>query len=70
MTNDREEHPRRLIVGSLLLGLGILFLGTGLNRPTIANMRTVDIVHLTGAGLNLGAGLALLVWHLVLRRKG
>jgi hypothetical protein len=33
-------------------------------------MRTVDLVHLLGAGANLGAGLVLLVLHFVLRRQG
>jgi len=51
------------------LGLGILFLAIGLNRPSIANMRTVDLVHLLGTGACLGAGLAAVIANLVRRPK-
>jgi hypothetical protein len=72
MTSTREERPRRppLSLAFVLVGLGVLFTATGLNRPSIADMRTVDLVHLLGAGANLGAGLALLVLHFVPRRQG
>jgi hypothetical protein len=72
MSSDRDEQPRRspLPVAVVIIGLGVFFLATGLNRPTIARMRTVDILHLTGAGANLGAGLVLLVSHFVRRREG
>jgi hypothetical protein len=71
MTSTREERPRPpLFLAFVFVGLGVLFTATGLNRPTIANMRTVDLVHLLGAGANLGAGLVLLVLHFVLRRQG
>ena len=72
MTSTREERPRRppLALAFVFVGLGVLFTATGLNRPSIANMRTVDLVHLLGAGANLGAGVALLVLHFVLRRQG
>ena len=73
MTSPREERPRlpSPLVGVFVgLGLGLLFLYIGLNRPSIAKLRTVDLVHLLGAGANLGAGLTLLVLHFVLRRQG
>ena len=71
MTSTREERPRPpLALAFVIVGLGVLFLALGFNRPTIANMRTVDLVHLLGAGANLGAGLVLLVLHFVLRRQG
>jgi hypothetical protein len=64
-------------LGGPLLGLafffvclGVLFTATGFNRPTIANMRTVDLLHPLGAGASLGAGLMLMVLHFVLRRHG
>ena len=72
MTSPSEERPFRPHLGYAVffIALGVLFTATGLNRPSIANMRTVDLVHLLGAGANLGAGLALLVLHFVLRRQG
>ena len=41
-----------------------------LNRPTIANMRTLDLVHLLAAGGMLGAGMVGLIVYLVSRRAG
>jgi len=72
MTSTREEWPRRrrLVAAFVPLGLGILFLAIGLNRPTVANMRTVDLVHLLATGACLGAGLVAVVLHLVGRRTG
>ena len=72
MTSTREERPRRppLVIAFVIVGLGILFLATGLNRPSIANMRTVDLVHLLGTGVCLGGGLVVLVLNLVGRRTG
>ena len=51
-------------------GLGFLFLAIGLNRPTIANMRTLDLVHLLGTGACLGAGLVAVALNLFGRRTG
>jgi hypothetical protein len=72
MTSTREERRHRppLALALVFVGLGVLFTATGLNRPSIANMRTVDLVHLLGAGANLGAGLVLLVLHFILPRQG
>lgn len=72
MNSPREEGPRRPPVAVALVGLplGIFFLAIGLNRPSIANMRTIDLVHLLATGACLGAGLAGLVVFLVGRRKG
>jgi hypothetical protein len=72
MTSTREERPFRPNLGFAVffIALGVLFLATGFNQPSIANMRTVDLLRLLGAGANLGAGLALLVLHFVLRRQG
>jgi hypothetical protein len=47
-------------------GLGLFSLATGFNRPSIANMRTIDLVHL----LATGVGLVALVVCLIGRRKG
>jgi hypothetical protein len=51
-------------------GLGLLFLVIGLNRPSIANMRTVDLVHLLATGACLGVAVVGVVLYLVGRRKG
>jgi hypothetical protein len=45
-----------------------VFLAIGLNRPGIANMRTVDLIYLLATGMCLGAGLVALVLHLFGRR--
>ena len=72
MTSTREERPRRppLALAFVLVGLGVLFTATGLNRPSIANMRTVDLVHLLGTGTCIGVGLVALVPFFIVRRKG
>jgi hypothetical protein len=72
MTSTREERLRRglLLAAFIGGGLGLLSLFTGLNRPTIANMRTIDLMHLLATGANLGVGLVAVVMYLVLRRKG
>ncbi len=72
MTSSREERLRRppLFAPFIGFGLGLFFLAIGLNRPSIADMRTVDLVHLLATGACLGAGLVALVLNLVGRRKG
>jgi hypothetical protein len=76
MTSTREERLRRtpLIVATCVgLGLGLFSLATGFNRPTIANMRTIDLIHLLATGGCLGVGLVGLVGlivSLVGRRTG
>ena len=71
MIDTREERPRRppLVSACLGLGLGLLFLAIGFNRPTISNMRTVDLVYLLATGACLGAGLVAFVLYFVGRRK-
>jgi hypothetical protein len=56
--------------GAFSLVIGIFGLTTGLNRPTIASMRTIDLMHLVVTGAGLGVGLAMLVMYFVLRRQG
>jgi hypothetical protein len=51
-------------------GMGLFCLYTGLNRHSIANMRTIDLVHLLATGACLGVGLVWLVLFLVRRRTG
>jgi hypothetical protein len=71
MNSTREERPRHYpLVGAIGLPLGLFFLVIALNRPNIANMRTVDLVILLGTGVCLGVGLAGLVVFFVVRRKG
>jgi len=54
-----------LVAAIVGVGLGLFFLAIGFNRPSIADMRTVDLVHLLGTGAGLGAGLVALVLVLV-----
>ncbi len=72
MTSTREERIRRspLLATAIGGGLGLFFLAIGLNRPSIADMRTVDLVHLLGTGACLGVALVGVVLYLVGRRKG
>jgi hypothetical protein len=73
MTSTREERPRlpSPLVGVFVgFGLGLLFLAIGLNRPSIANLRTVDLVHLLGTGACMGAALVALVRSFIVRGKG
>jgi hypothetical protein len=72
MNNTREERPRRASLAAAIpgFGLGLLFLAIGFNRPSISNLRTVDLMYLLGTGGCLGVGLAGLVQFLVDRRKG
>ena len=63
MTSTREDRFRRgpLVAAFFGLGMGLLLLANGLNRPGISSMRTVDIVYLTGTGASFGVGLVWLV---------
>ena len=71
MTSTREEWLRRAPLRAALSGgLGLFFLVIGLNRPSIANMRTIDLVHLLATGTLLGVALASVVLFLRGRRKG
>jgi hypothetical protein len=71
MNSTGEERPRRRLVSALFsLGLGLFFLFSVLNRPSIANMGFHDLVRLLGTGMMLGIGLSGLVLHFVVRRKG
>ena len=72
MTSIPEERPRRspLLATFIGGGFGLFFLVIGLNRPSIADMRTVDLVHLLGTGACFGAALVGVVLYLVGRRKG
>lgn len=71
MNSPREERPRRLpwFAAFFNVGLGLFFLAIGLNRPSIANMRTIDLVHLLATGALLGVGLVVLIMNLVHRRS-
>ena len=72
MNETREERLRRVprFVPFIGFPLGLLFLAIGLNRPSIANMRTVDLVHLLGTGACLGTGMVAVVLHFAHRREG
>ena len=72
MNSTPVKWPRRhpLLGAFLGVGLGILFLFIALNRPSIANMRTIDLVHLLATGAYFGVALVTVVWYVVGRRKG
>ncbi len=58
MSSRRESYR----VSFVLAAFGLLSLGTMLTRPTLATIRAVDIVHLIGTGMCLGAALIALIW--------
>ena len=72
MTNTREEWPRRrrLVPVFMGFGMGAISLFNAFNRPSIASMRTLDLVHLLATGACLGMGLMALIMFLVSRRTG
>ena len=72
MSSTREERRRRSPLFAAVLGggLGLLFLAIGLNRPSIADMRTVDLVHLLATGACLGVALVGVILYFVGIRKG
>lgn len=51
-------------------GFGLFNLAVAFNRPTIQNMRTIDLIHLLATGACLGVGLAALIMCIVGRRQG
>jgi hypothetical protein len=67
---EKRHHRGPLLAAFLGGGLGLFNLAIGLNRPTIADMRTVDLVHLLATGACLGVALTAVVLYLVGRRKG
>lgn len=70
MTRTPLERTRQRIRGAAIFSLvmGIISLAVGLSRPSIANMRTVDLLHLLATGMCLGAGLLGLI--LILASRG
>ena len=72
MTSTPEERPRwsPLLAAAIGGGFGLFFLAIGLNRPSIADMRTIDLIHLLATGGCLGVALVGVVLHFVGRRKG
>ena len=49
-------------VAFVLAAFGLLSLLSMLVRPSLANIRAVDFVHLIGTGMCLGAALIAFVW--------
>ena len=70
MTSTREERLRRGLLFAACIGggMGLLSLFTGLNRPGIANMRTIDLVHLLATGACLGVALLAVGLYVGVRR--
>ena len=57
--SSRRESFR---VAFVLAAFGLLSLCSMLGRPSLATVRAVDIVHLIGTGMCLGAALVAFVW--------
>lgn len=58
MSSRRESYR----VAFVLAAFGFLSLLSMLGRPSLANIRAVDIVHLIGTGMCLGAALVAFAW--------
>jgi hypothetical protein len=63
MTSTPEKRPRPFLAAAFSCGLGLIFLYMGLSRPSIANMRTIDIMHLLVTGAFFGVALVWVVLH-------
>ena len=57
--SSRRESFR---VAFVLAAFGLLSLCSMLGRPSLATVRAVDIVHLIGTGMCLGAALVAFAW--------
>ena len=62
---NRDSSLRVFFILSVF---GFMSLLSMLTRPSLANMRAVDVVHLIGSGMCFGGAIVALVMHL--RRKG
>jgi hypothetical protein len=58
MRSRRESYR----VAFVLAGFGLLSLLGMIGRPSLASIRAVDIVHLLGTGMCLGAALVAFAW--------
>ena len=59
--NDRRTFGRILFV---LGAFGLVSLLAMLSRPSLANIRAVDVVHLVGTGMCFGGAIVALVAYL------
>jgi hypothetical protein len=62
MTTRQTARRDSLRVACVLATFGLLSLGSMLARPSLAAVRAVDIVHLIGTGMCLGAAVVAFVW--------
>ena len=58
-----SNRPTYLRIFFLVTGFGVLSLLAMFGRPTVADIRAVDIVHLIGTGMCFGVGLMALMAH-------
>ena len=56
-----NKRPTFLRIFFVLTAFGIISLLAMLNRPTLANIRAVDLVHLIGTGMCFGGSVVALV---------
>jgi len=70
MTSTYELRLRRSPLFGAIIGggFGLFSLALGLSRPTIADMRTIDLIHLLATGACFGVALAAVVMHFRGRR--
>ena len=59
--NDRTTSVRIFFV---LSAFGVVSLFSMLSRPSLANIRAVDVVHLIGTGMCFGGAIVALVVYL------
>jgi hypothetical protein len=72
MSNSHEKRFRQGLLWAACFGglMGFISLASGLSRPSIAEMRTVDLIHLLATGGCLGACLLALGLYIgILRRS-
>jgi len=58
-----SNRPTYLRIFFVVTGFGVLSLLAMLSRPSLAEIRGVDIVHLIGTGMCFGVGLMALMAH-------
>ena len=58
-----KSRSSSLRISVVLCAFGAMSLLSMLSRPSLANIRAVDVVHLIGAGMCFGGAIVSLVWY-------
>ncbi len=64
-----KETRRFLRIFFVLVTFGLLSVLAMVGRPSMANIRAVDVVHLIGAGMCFGGAIVALASHIRSRRS-